>query len=127
MLAGFAVAFGTRHTDATEHQDGLLLAISLESVVKLVAFLVVGGYVTFVMFDGYDAIVQRLNAQGTSSSLIGRTSGFGSYITLILLSSCAALLLPRQFHMTVVENRAIADLKRAAWLFPLYLVLINSS
>ena len=40
VLAGFAVAFGTRHTDATEHQDGLMLAIALESVVKLVAFLV---------------------------------------------------------------------------------------
>ena len=72
VLAGFAVAFGTRHTDATEHQNGLLLAISLESVVKLIAFLIVGGYVTFVMFDGYDAIVQRLNAQGTSSDLMER-------------------------------------------------------
>ena len=59
VLAGFAVAFGTRHTDATEHQDGLMLAIAIESVVKLVAFLVVGGYVTFVMFDGLDDIVQR--------------------------------------------------------------------
>jgi Na+/proline symporter/signal transduction histidine kinase/CheY-like chemotaxis protein len=125
VLAGFAVAFGTRHTDATEHQDGLMMAISLESVVKLIAFLVVGAYVTFVMFDGYDAIVAKLTAQGAGSGLIEKTSGFGSYLTLILLSSCAALLLPRQFHMTVVENRAIEDLKRAAWLFPLYLVLIN--
>ncbi|WP_230531307.1 PAS domain-containing hybrid sensor histidine kinase/response regulator [Microvirga roseola] len=125
VLAGFAVAFGTRHTDATEHQDGLMMAISLESVVKLVAFLVVGGYVTFIMFDGYDAIVDRLHAQGISANIAGRTSGFGSYITLILLSACAALLLPRQFHMTVVENRGIGDIKRAAWMFPLYLVLIN--
>jgi Na+/proline symporter/signal transduction histidine kinase len=125
VLAGFAVAFGTRHTDATEHQDGLLMAISIESVVKLFAFLVVGSYVTFVMFDGYGGIVQRLSEQGVNPSLIGQTSGFGSYITLILLSGCAALLLPRQFHMTVVENHAIEDLKRAAWLFPLYLVLIN--
>src|SRR5215217_7477338 len=125
VLAGFAVAFGTRHTDATAHQNGLLVAISLESLVKLVAFLMVGGYITFVMFDGYDGIVQRLNEQGTSSNLMGTTSGFGSYITLILLSSCATLLLPRQFHVTVVENHDIADLKRTAWLFPLYLVLIN--
>ncbi|QFU15563.1 PAS domain-containing hybrid sensor histidine kinase/response regulator [Microvirga thermotolerans] len=125
VLAGFAVAFGTRHTDATEHQDGLMMAISLESVVKLAAFLVVGAYVTFVMFDGYDGIVARLHAQGISASLLERTSGFGSYITLILLSSCAALLLPRQFHMTVVENRAIEDVKRAAWMFPAYLIAIN--
>ncbi|MCB5175585.1 MULTISPECIES: NahK/ErcS family hybrid sensor histidine kinase/response regulator [Microvirga] len=125
VLAGFAVAFGTRHTDATEHQDGLIMAISVESVVKLVAFLVVGIYVTFIMFDGYGAIVERLQDQGISTSMLGRTSGFGSYITLILLSTCAALLLPRQFHMTVVENRSMDDVKQAAWLFPLYLVLIN--
>ena len=60
VLAGFAVAFGTRHTDATEHQDGLMMAISLESVVKLVAFLIVGSYVTFVMFNGYEDIVAQL-------------------------------------------------------------------
>ena len=95
-----------------------MMAISLESVVKLVAFLIVGGYVTFVMFNGYGDIVDQLNARGISTSLLERTSGFGSFITLILLSSCAALLLPRQFHMTVVENRAIDDVKRAAWLFP---------
>ncbi|WP_414475800.1 NahK/ErcS family hybrid sensor histidine kinase/response regulator [Microvirga sp. M2] len=125
VLAGFAVAFGTRHPDATEHQDGLIMAISVESIVKLVAFLTVGSYVTFVMFDGYDGIKERLTALGTTGSLMERTSGFGSYITLILLSSCAALLLPRQFHVTVVENHSIRDLKRAAWMFPLYLVLIN--
>jgi len=125
VLAGFAVAFGTRHPDATEHQDGLIMAISIESVVKLVAFLVVGSYVTFVMFSGYDDIVRSLMDQGTTHSLVERTSGFGSFITLILLSSCAALLLPRQFHVTVVENHSLGDLKRAAWMFPLYLVLIN--
>ncbi|MGO4704875.1 NahK/ErcS family hybrid sensor histidine kinase/response regulator [Microvirga sp. 2MCAF38] len=125
VLAGFAVAFGTRHTDATEHQDGLVLAISLESVVKLIAFLVVGLYVTFVMFDGFDDIVAQVTAKGINPSMVDRTSGFGSYVTLILLSICASILLPRQFHMTVVENRSIADLKRAAWLFPVYLLLIN--
>ena len=67
VLAGFAVAFGTRHTDATEHQDGLMMAISIESVVKLVAFLIVGGYVTFVMFDGYDDIVQRNSMPAASA------------------------------------------------------------
>ncbi|WP_112663780.1 PAS domain-containing hybrid sensor histidine kinase/response regulator [Microvirga flavescens] len=125
VLAGFAVAFGTRHTDATEHQDGLVLAISLESVIKLIAFLVVGFYVTYIMFDGFDDIVAQITAKGLNPSMVDRTSGFGSYVTLILLSTCASILLPRQFHMTVVENRSIADLKRAAWLFPVYLLLIN--
>lgn len=125
VLAGFAVAFGTRHTDATQHQDGLMMAISLESVVKLMAFLIVGSYVTYVMFDGHGAILGQLTDQGVGAAMIEKTSGFGSYLTLILLSASACLLLPRQFHMTMVENRGIEDLKRAAWLFPLYLVLIN--
>ena len=51
-MAAFAVLFGTRHIDATEHQDGLMLAIATESLVKLIAFLAVGVFVTFWMFDG---------------------------------------------------------------------------
>ena len=51
LLALFAVLFGTRHADATEHQDGLVLAVAVESVVKLAAFLAVGVFVTFFLFD----------------------------------------------------------------------------
>src|SRR5690242_4618107 len=51
-MAVFAVLFGTRHIDATEHQDGLMLAVATESIVKLVTFLAVGTFVTFWMFDG---------------------------------------------------------------------------
>ncbi len=125
VLAGFAVAFGTRHTDATEHQDGLMMAISLESVVKLIAFLAVGFYVTYVMFDGVSDIGARLGAESLTAELLAETSSIGGFLTLLLLSSCASLLLPRQFHMAVVENRAIEDVRRASWLFPLYLILIN--
>lgn len=125
VLAGFAVAFGTRHTDATEHQDGLMMTTSLESIIKLTAFLAVGIYVTYFMFGGFGGIVARLNEQGISANLMDRTSSSGSYLALILISACATLLLPRQFHMTVVENRDIRDVKRTAWLFPLYLILIN--
>jgi Na+/proline symporter/signal transduction histidine kinase len=125
VLAGFAMAFGTRHTDATEHQDGLMLAIALESVVKLVAFLAVGAYVTLWMFDGFEDIAARLSERNTFTGFLAETSGIETFVTLTVLAGCAALLLPRQFHMAVVENRAIEDVRRAAWLFPLYLVLIN--
>ena len=57
-MATFAVLFGTRHIDATEHQDGLMLAIATESIVKLIAFLAVGIFVTFVMFHGPFALVR---------------------------------------------------------------------
>src|SRR5687768_16405754 len=122
VLAGFAVAFGTRHTDATEHQDGLMVAISLESVVKLFAFLAVGIFVTFWMFGGVDDILSEAAERSADFVFFGQTSGVGPFLTLVLLAGVASLLLPRQFHMAVVENRAIEDVRRVAWLFPLYLV-----
>jgi len=124
-LAAFAVLFGTRHIDATEHQHGLMLAIAVESIVKLVAFLAVGIFVTFVMFDGPVALFAKaLERPDTSAVLTARTS-FGSMAAMTLLSLCAIILLPRQFHVTVVENKNESEIRRAAWLFPVYLILIN--
>jgi Na+/proline symporter/signal transduction histidine kinase/CheY-like chemotaxis protein len=122
VLAGFAVAFGTRHADATEHQDGLTLAVALESLVKLLAFLTVGGFVVGWMLRDLPAASSAVHGVG---ALAGQTSGPATLIVQTLLSAAAVLLLPRQFHMAVVENRAVADVGRAAWTFPLYLVLIN--
>ena len=124
VLAGFAVAFGTRNADATEHQDGLTLAIALESVVKLVAFLAVGGLILWwIVQPGPPLDLPDLGPR--AAALAEATSGPGTLVTMTLLSAFAALLLPRQFHATVVENRAEGDVRRAAWLFPLYLVAIN--
>jgi Na+/proline symporter len=125
VLASFAVAFGTRHIDATEHQDGLVIAIAAESVVKLVSFLAVGFYIVYGLSGGTDDLMRMARSSLAGPPIWERTSGPGTFLTLVLLSACAALLLPRQFHMAVVENRDVADVKRAAWIFPLYLVLIN--
>lgn len=125
VLAGFAVAFGTRHADATEHQDGLVLAIAVESLVKLIAFLVVGTFVVYGIFGGFQHLADRFPRDTPVQELLGPTSTLPNFLTLILLSSCAALLLPRQFHMAVVENRSPDDVRKAAWLFPLYLIAIN--
>src|SRR6202161_113003 len=72
LMAAFAVLFGTRHTDATEHQDGLMLAIATESIVKLVAFLAVGIFVTFVMFHGPVALFASALAQPKSAAVLTR-------------------------------------------------------
>jgi Na+/proline symporter/CheY-like chemotaxis protein len=124
-LAAFAVLFGTRHIDATEHQHGLMLAIAVESIVKLVSFLAVGIFVTFVMFQGPVALFAKaLERPDTAAVLTGGTS-FGTMAAITLLSLSAIILLPRQFHVTVVENKNESEIRRAAWLFPVYLVLIN--
>ncbi len=124
-MAAFAVLFGTRHIDATEHQDGLMLAIATESLVKLFAFLAVGTFVTFWMFDGPGALFEAAKANVRTAALLERETRFDVLIATTFLSFVAIILLPRQFHVGVVENNNEGEIKRAAWLFPIYLVLIN--
>jgi Na+/proline symporter/signal transduction histidine kinase len=124
-MAAFAVLFGTRHIDATEHQDGLMLAIATESIVKLVAFVGVGVFVTFWMFGGPSDLFARAWERPETAALLTREPVASTIAAMTLLSLFAVVLLPRQFHVTVVENNSEVEIRRAAWLFPLYLVLIN--
>ncbi|BCH27244.1 histidine kinase [Mesorhizobium sp. L-8-10] len=125
LLAVFAVLFGTRHADATEHQDGLVLAVAAESVVKLAAFLAVGTLVTFYLFGDVAGLAAAFAASPAVQQAAGYSTSLGSWIVLSALSACAIIMLPRQFYVTVVENRGEAELKKASWIFPLYLVAIN--
>src|SRR5437016_1166800 len=123
-MAAFAVLFGTRHTDATEHQHGLMLAVATESIVKLVAFLAAGIFVTFWMFSPHE-LIERAMKTPEAVRAINYSPSIGNFLTMTLLSLCAIMLLPRQFHVSVVENSSDAEVGRARWLFPLYLVAIN--
>src|SRR3954469_17926696 len=123
-MAAFAVLFGTRQTDATEHQHGLMLAVATESIVKLVAFLAAGTFVTFWMFSPHE-LIERAMKTPEAVRVINYSPSIGNFLTMTLLSLCAIMLLPRQFHVSVVENSSDAEVGRARWLFPLYLVAIN--
>ncbi|MGA2817069.1 MAG: PAS domain-containing hybrid sensor histidine kinase/response regulator [Xanthobacteraceae bacterium] len=125
LMAAFAVLFGTRHIDATEHQDGLMLAIATESIIKLVAFLAIGVFVTFVMFPGPLTLFSTALQQPQMTAVLTRVPPLTAFFATTALSLFAIVLLPRQFHVAVVENRSEAEIRRAAWLFPAYLVLIN--
>src|SRR5438874_176938 len=123
-MAAFAVLFGTRQSDATEHQHGLMLAVATESIVKLVAFIIAGAFVTFWMFSPNE-LIERAMKTPEAVRAINYTPSIGNFLTMTLLSFCAIMLLPRQFHVSVVENSSGAEVSRARWLFPLYLVAIN--
>ena len=125
-LAVFAVLFGTRHIDATEHQEGLVMAIAAESVVKLVAFLVVGIFVTFFLFDGPAHLWQSAQASPEVQRAFDNGFQVSNWLAITFLSTVCIILLPRQFHVTVVEYRDKKEIDRARWLFPAYLVLINA-
>ncbi|MCZ4305181.1 sensor histidine kinase [Zoogloeaceae bacterium G21618-S1] len=127
VLAAFTMIFGTRHLDATERHEGMVAAIAFESIVKLVAFLAVGVVVTYFIFDGWeDLFVRAAIAPDLAPLLSLDTAGSkADWFALTVLSALAFLMLPRQFQIAVVENVDERHLKRATWLFPLYLLLIN--
>ena len=123
-MAVFAVLFGTRQADATEHQHGLILAVATESTVKLIAFMAAGIFVTFWMFSPHE-LIDRAMKTPEAVRAIEHVPSIGNFLTMTLLSFCAVMLLPRQFHVSVVENSGDAEVRRARWLFPLYLFAIN--
>jgi len=123
-MAAFAVLFGTRQSDATEHQHGLMLAVATESIVKLVAFIAAGAFVTFWMFGPVELFERAMKTPEAVRTLTYVPS-IGNFLTMVLLSFFAIMFLPRQFHVSVVENSNPEEVDRARWLFPLYLVAIN--
>ncbi|MEW5746431.1 MAG: ATP-binding protein [Nitrospirota bacterium] len=128
ILGVFAIIFGARRLDSTERHGGLVFAIAFESLVKLVAFLMVGIFVTYGLFDGFGDIMARVKDSEHSVLLFlgtGTGTEYAEWLALLILSMMAIVFLPRQFQMAVVENYDESHLAKAAWLFPLYLFLIN--
>ncbi len=127
LLAAFTILFGTRHLDAAERHEGMVAAIAFESVVKLVAFLAIGCYVTFVLFPGLGGLLDQAAARPDLARLFRfeAAGGYTTWLWLTVLSMLAILLLPRQWQVAVVENVDERHVRKAMWLFPLYMLLIN--
>ena len=128
-LSIFAGLFGARSLVASERHEGMVAAVVFESVVKLAAFLVIGLYITFSIGGGLPQIFNKALADPNLARLflLGEGSGVSlpTWVTLSILSASAVILLPRQFHMLVVENVQPRHLRTASWAFPAYLLLIN--
>jgi len=125
MLAAFAILFGTRDLVSTENHHGMLLAIAFESLVKLAAFLAVGLYAVYVLRDGLADAYQHALALPQTANAMDDASWRAGFFVQTLLAAIAVICLPRQFHVTVVENTALSDLRTSRWVFPLYLAVIS--
>lgn len=127
LLGIFAVIFGARHLDPMEHHEGLIAVVAFESLVKLIAFLLAGIYVTYGIFGGYGDILSRMSDLIATNPTYAEVEDveYTLWFSLTLISFFAVLFLPRQFHTTVVENLDEKHLRKAMWLFPLYLLAIN--
>jgi Na+/proline symporter/signal transduction histidine kinase len=127
VLAVFASFYGTRYVDASEKRKGIVTAVAMESVLKLFFFIILGLYVTFYVFDGFDAIYAKASLMESfeERNTVHGLEGGMNWMMLIILSFFSIFLLPRQFHMSIVENNREKHIQTAIWLFPLYLLLFN--
>lgn len=123
VLALFTIVFGTRSLDVTEHHRGMVLAIAFESLVKLTAFLAVGIFVTFGLYDGFADLFSQARAAPQLADYWEETVHWPAMLLQTGVAMTAIMCLPRQFHVTVVENIEPRDLNLARWVFPIYLVL----
>lgn len=127
VLTVFTILYGARSVDTAEKHEGLVSVIAFESIVKLIAFLAIGIFTTYFLFDGFADIFKRMASQPNSAALftIGGEHGMYEWVSLTILSGLALLLLPRQFQIGVVENVHENHIRQASWMFPAYLILIN--
>ena len=125
LLALFSILFGTRNLDATEHHRGMVVAIAFESVVKLLAFMAVGGFALWLII-ARPSEARTLVATDFLDAVVAVSPGSLLELAIYtLVAMCAVICLPRQFHVTVVENNQGQDLHWARWLFPLYLFVMG--
>ncbi len=126
-LALFASYYGTRYVDASEKRKGIITAVAMESILKLLFFIIIGIYVTYFVFDGYGDIYKKASVleHFNEKNTIGSIENGMNWFFLCMLSLFAIFLLPRQFHVSVVENNREKHIKTALWIFPLYLFIFN--
>ncbi|QIZ76389.1 PAS domain-containing hybrid sensor histidine kinase/response regulator [Ferrimonas lipolytica] len=121
-LAIFAIFFGTRKLDATEHNPGMIMAVAFESIIKLAAFILVGLVVVYTAFDGpWDLFAQAKQQQ----KLPPLSLDLLDVAPDTIIAMAAFVALPRMFHVLVVENQRPQDINRSRWSLPIYLMLFS--
>lgn len=127
IIALFSSYYGTKYVDASEKRLGIISAVAVESFLKLIFFIVLGIFVVYGVFNGFEDIykqAEKLPDFAAKNTFNGLEGGFNWFL-MSLLSMSAIFLLPRQFHTAIIENRKEKHIKTAIWLFPLYLLIFN--
>ena len=116
-MAAFAIFFGARQSDVTQHNRGLMHVLGFEAIIKLIALIMVCALSVSIVDGGMSTIMKDAQAHFGSYSLSGRA------VTMLLLSTAAIICLPRQFHVAIIERRDKSEVNWARWVFPLYLLI----
>ncbi len=127
IIAVFSAYYGTKYVDASEKRLGIISAVAVESFLKLIFFIILGVFVVYGVFNGFDDIYEKASKlpDFTQKNTFNGLEGAFNWFLMCMLSMTGIFLLPRQFHTTIIENRTEKHLKTAIWLFPLYLLLMN--
>lgn len=127
IIALFSSYYGTKYVDASEKRLGIISAVAVESFLKLIFFIILGIFVVYGVFNGFEDIynqAEKLPDFAAKNTFNGLEGGFNWFL-MSMLSMSAIFLLPRQFHTAIIENRKEKHIKTAIWLFPLYLLIFN--
>ncbi|UTJ05424.1 sodium:solute symporter family transporter [Arcobacter roscoffensis] len=126
LMTFFTIIFGLRKLDPSERHFGMVFIVAIESIVKLIAILIIGIFVSFFLFPDISSILDEASSNGLFKQINSSVGvDYSSWISILILSMFAVMFLPRQFHISVVENSDISHIKTAMWVFPLYLLLIT--
>jgi len=125
-LAAFTVLFGTRHLESTEHHRGMIQAVAFESLIKLIAFVAVGLFVGYGLYNGFGDLFTRARQAELLGTLTTDAVEIPAFVTQTLVGMLAIICLPRQFHVMVVENTDHRDFEIARWAMPIYLVIASA-
>lgn len=131
ILAVFSVVFGARRLQSSERHEGLIAAVSFESLIKLLSLILVGIYVSYYLFNGFTDIFTlfRDSFPDSYKRLLTFNYSYESHdqipaFTMLIMSMGAFIMLPRQFHVMIIENSDEHHIEKAMMLFPIYLFLI---
>ena len=124
VVVVFAFLFGAREGSSSEKNEGLVVSIAFESIVKLLALLIVGYYSVTEVFGGFSGLDEWLQTQGPRVTAFEQTIEDAPWRALLLIFFASALVMPHMFHMSFTENQNPQNIFKATWGLPLYLLLI---
>jgi signal transduction histidine kinase/Na+/proline symporter len=124
VMALFAILFGARHASLRNRNNGLVVAMAVESLVKLVALLTIAGYALFSIFGGPSGLEQWLAENPAALQRIQHIPENDNWNTLLLAFFATTIVMPHMFHLAFTENSSALSLQKASWLMPLYLFLM---
>ena len=126
MTILFTLVFGFRKLEQTERHPGMMIVVAIQSIIKLAAFLIAGVFVTYYLFHGFgDIFTQIKQNEALTSAITANKPSISLFISYIIIGMFAFLLLPRDFHMAIVENSDERHIRTGAWGVSAYMLLIT--